>query len=360
MSMTKSEEIISLISSKFFLKQFTYSEIYVLKDSQEQEFCDCMLEFSNVYICIQIKEKSDKVKVTPEKWFKDRVLNKAKKQLRDTFNYFKNEEYKIFSKNTELHIDRNKAIIPLIVFLNNDVSNYDRIVVSKTLNRIINIFNYEDFSTMLNTLILPYDIISYLNYRIAFKQVDEGKIIFDNIDDSSTIVACPHNEKDYAELFLAHYYYKTIIENKLSEENIKFYNTIIYQLNEMRGCLRDNFLSGFLQVDYVRADTISQKWQDFVKYAKQDKFVAPFKFTIDDRVYMFFVKPKSLTETEFQIRMDLCLVYYKYKHNENLAHILLFKNEENEQYSVSIGDVNLNTDIPYESLIETAIEFFEK
>ena len=97
--MTKSEEIISLISSKFFLKQFTYSEIYVLKDSQEQEFCDCMLEFSNVYICIQIKEKSDKVKVTPEKWFKDRVLNKAKKQLRDTFNYFKNEEYKIFSKN---------------------------------------------------------------------------------------------------------------------------------------------------------------------------------------------------------------------------------------------------------------------
>lgn len=76
--MTKSEEITSLISSKFFLKQFTYSEIYVLKDSQEQEFCDCMLEFSNVYICIQIKEKSDKIKVTPKKWFKDRVLNKAK------------------------------------------------------------------------------------------------------------------------------------------------------------------------------------------------------------------------------------------------------------------------------------------
>lgn len=51
--MTKSEEITSLISQKFFLNQFIYSDIYLKKDNDEKEFCDCLIEFENVYVPIR-------------------------------------------------------------------------------------------------------------------------------------------------------------------------------------------------------------------------------------------------------------------------------------------------------------------
>ena len=61
--MTKSEEITKLISQKFFLNQFIYTDIYLKKDNEEKEFCDCLIEFENIYICIQIKEKSSKLEL---------------------------------------------------------------------------------------------------------------------------------------------------------------------------------------------------------------------------------------------------------------------------------------------------------
>ena len=127
----------------------------------------------------------------------------------------------------------------------------------------------------------------------------------------------------------------------------------------MRQYKRDNFISGMLLVDYVRANTISAKWIKFVENAKKDCFKSPFHFDVDNRVYMFFAKPRNMSEEDFSLRLDLCLVYYKYKHQKQLAHIFIFKMEDDNNYSVSLGDINLETDIPYEELINMAKEFFE-
>ena len=66
-----------------------------------------------------------------------------------------------------------------------------------------------------------------------------------------------------------------------------------------------------------------------------------------------------MSEEDFSLRLDLCLVYYKYKNQKQLAHIFIFKMEDDNNYSVSLGDINLETDIPYKELIDTAKKMFE-
>lgn len=66
-----------------------------------------------------------------------------------------------------------------------------------------NIFSYDDFKTMLETIVIPYDILNYLAYRTVFKTVNKGNLVIDDVDDMATFLTLPQNETDYAELFLA-------------------------------------------------------------------------------------------------------------------------------------------------------------
>ena len=40
---------------------------------------------------------------------------------------------------------------------------------------------------MLQTLKLPFDIISYLQYRLAFDPAEIGKLVFDDVNEDLTI-----------------------------------------------------------------------------------------------------------------------------------------------------------------------------
>lgn len=155
-----------------------------------------------------------------------------------------------FSKTTNLTIDRSKTILPVIVFLNPDLSNYERVVRSETLGQVINIFSYADFETMLQTVVLPYDIVFYLQYRLAFEGIDSGRLIFDDVDANTTFVSRLVTEKDYAQMFLTRTYYRAIIKHNLTEEHILYYNDLISQFNVSCKNERSPFMSGFLRVDY--------------------------------------------------------------------------------------------------------------
>ena len=358
--MTLSEEITGLISKKFFLNQYIYNDIYVMTGKQECEFCDCLLEFGDVYICIQIKERNSKATGSLYKWFNDKVRGVAKDQLKKTVKYFNDRTNTIFSKSSELCIDRSKSLIPVIVFVNADISLYDRIVYSTSLQTSINIFSFSDFKAMLENLLIPYDIILYLEYRSAFNNDDRGKIIFDDVDKTLTILSRPKNEDDYAAMFLLRNYYKSIIERDIKEEYVKFYNTILYDLNAQNGYKRDNFIEGFLHVDYERADSISRKWIEFVDYAKAETYKAPFIFEYKNIVYMFFCHPQNISQETFQYRLNLCLTYYKHKHNYIVdAYILEFSNQKDDNYSVKIYDIDMKNEAAYKNFIDDAKKVFE-
>ena len=356
--MTNSEKLTNLISQKYFLKQYIYSDLYVKEGREEKEFCDCLLEFDNIYVCIQIKERNDAADGSAYKWFRKKVLKTAKDQIKDTFSFFENSENVIFSKTSDFDINRNKTIIPVIVFLNSKLTKYDRIVYSRSLDAHINIFSYADFEIMLKTVVMPRDILHYLMYRSVFKPNDDGKIIFDEVNDDLTIITRLHKEADYAELFLARTYYSEIRKNAINESAITFYNTIIESINETNGYKRCSFIEGFLRTNYIGAARIAKKWEELVIATKEERFVAPFWISTDERLYIFAVHPHTMSDEEYNYRINLCVAYRKYKEGYKFVHLLTFQNEIADQYSVSLADANLEEGFPYESLLEDALKLF--
>lgn len=356
--MTKSEQITSLISQKFFLPQYIYTDIYVKDGSQELEFCDCLIEFDAVYVAIQIKERNPSASGSSQKWFEKKVLKIAKGQIKDTFDYFKNTDNTIFSKTSDLTIDRQKTILPVIVFLNTEMDEYQRIVYSQSLDCDINIFSYDDFKTMLETIVIPYDILNYLAYRTVFKTVKKGNVVIDDVDDMATFLTIPQNETDYAELFLARTYYKALIEDGVNEDNINLYNDVLSELNKSINFDRGKFIAGLLCVDYVRADKIARNWSKLMELAKENIFVRPFKITKEDRIYMILARPNTMPEDEFFFRLELAMVYSRHIDGVTVAHIIAIRYMGDEQYSVELSDFDLQKDIRYEELIEKAIEIY--
>ncbi|MCF2679920.1 hypothetical protein ABE547_14235 [Dorea sp. YH-dor226] len=357
--MTKSEKITGMISERYFLPQYIYADVYAKENKQEKEFCDCLIEFSSVYIVIQIKERNDSAAGSNEQWFEKKVVKKAKSQLKDTFSYYKNSANHIFSKSSDLVLDRNKELLPVIVFLNNDLTEYKRTIYSKSLNLVINIFSISDFEVMLQTLKLPYDIISYLVYRLAFESTENKKLILDKVNEDFAILLSPRTEHDYSYMFLARNYYKHILRHELNEENIAYYNELISQLNISAGCQRSKFIEGLLCVDYYRADKISKNWIKLLDLAKKDEFVFPYTITIEDRVYMFMIRPNRMSEAEFKQYLEYLLIYRKYIDKANIAHLILISYAQQERWSIEIGDVDLNNLIRYDELVDKVVEAIE-
>ena len=79
--MTNSEKLTSIIAEKFFLPQYIYTDVFAKTNNQENEFCDCLLEFESVYVIIQIKERGEKTTATEQEWFAKKVVKKAKKTV---------------------------------------------------------------------------------------------------------------------------------------------------------------------------------------------------------------------------------------------------------------------------------------
>lgn len=358
--MTDSEKITSLISKDFFLKQYIYTNVYVYEGTQESEFCDCLIETASAYIVIQIKERNSQSKGSEIEWFKNKVMKRAKNQIKSSLSFYKDKNCKIFSKTSELNVDNRKDIIPIIVFLNTNLKTYTRIVYSKTLNGYINIFSYDDFKTMLETIVLPYDILNYVTFRTVFDRKEKHKIVIDNIDDNATIISSPENEKEYAEQFLIRTYYQILIDHNLQEENIYSYNHLIRELNMSTGYARDGFIEGLLCVDYLRADKISKNLTKIMGFAQEGKFAGPFKITKDDIVYMFVSKPSSLPFNEFLFRIEMEMIYSRYKNNSNTAYLISFSYVSDGQYSIEVSKFDLKTDIRYNEYIDKVIEALEE
>lgn len=357
--MTNSEKLTSMIAEKFFLPQYIYSDIYVKTGKQENEFCDCLLEFESVYIIIQIKERGTKTKVSDEEWFEKKVVKRAKEQLRDTLAFYADTTNTIYSKTTDLVIDRSKTIIPVIVFLNPDLTNYERLVRSETIGQVINIFSYADFETMMQTVVLPYDIVFYLQYRLAFEGIDNGRSIIDNVDSNTTILFKPATEKDYAQMFLARNYYQEIVDHNLTEDHILYYNDLISRFNAACNNVRCPFISGLLCVDYKRAALISRKWLELLDLAKADEYVTPFAFTKDNREYMFMVKPKRIPEAKFDLYLERILIYHRYKNSTATAHVVFICHIAYEQFNIEVGDIDLTALSRYDELVAQTVAAME-
>ena len=220
--MTISEKICNEIASKFFLNEFTYKELYFLNGAVKEELCDGLIECGDAYLVVQVKER-DGGTSTDEKWLESKVYKKAVSQIKKSIEAIKSGKgttvYDMYDQ--EVVVDSKFDILPVIVFFNDNISEYCRVWVSSTGLKI-NVFNGTDYRKMMDTLKVPVDILDYLGYRtnLLGKAKSLPTFIIDDQEDCARIGRIA-NEQDFAQFFAMREFDKTN-ETEIAIENFLF------------------------------------------------------------------------------------------------------------------------------------------
>ncbi len=85
MKQTESENLISTVNTNVFFREFTFSknDFKDIDSKQELEFADNVVWLEDIFLIFQIKEKGIDTSDN-NKWFQNKILNKAVKQIKST------------------------------------------------------------------------------------------------------------------------------------------------------------------------------------------------------------------------------------------------------------------------------------
>lgn len=125
--MTFSEQICQEINRKFYFDDFVLTNLFYTKDGIKMEICDGLIEFQDIYIILQIKEKAANNDTDENniKWLSKKVYKKAVSQIKDTIRILQNESSLVVEDmyGQTVEIDNSKKIIPVIIFKADDISD---------------------------------------------------------------------------------------------------------------------------------------------------------------------------------------------------------------------------------------------
>lgn len=173
---TKSESQLSLINQNVFFKEFTFSNNdFKSNDNFEQELADNVVWLDEYCFIFQIKEMNQ-TSSNYENWFKNKVINKAVKQIKNTLHYFDVHD-SIIIENERGHKMNVKAanevkdIKKIIIYSANvdfpETLRYQKFYESSDAGNI-HLFHIEDYFYICKYLITPTEISEYLNFREDF------------------------------------------------------------------------------------------------------------------------------------------------------------------------------------------------
>lgn len=230
MRKTKSEMICSEIGEKFFSKDFVYENLqYFNEKNNKVELCDGLFEFGEFYFALQIKERSSEKGGKKEaSWMEDIVYGEAVEQIKQTINALKKGSIIVSDlRHSKVELNKNYTIIPIIVFSNKEIVKYKRCVSIEGLT--IHIFSLEDYKSMMNIIIHPYDIVEYLSIRREWIS-KEGKFSSLAIgDNENTVISSTiDNEQDFIRFFCCSLYHN---DGEARENSLKLLR-IIFQYKE--------------------------------------------------------------------------------------------------------------------------------
>lgn len=173
MKKTESENLISYINSNVFFREFTFSknDFKDLNSKQQLEFADNVVWLEDIFLIYQIKEK-DNDSSNDEKWFQNKILNKAVKQIKSTLKFLENyPEINIENeKGHKLNITAAKIYDSKRIIIykptNDFPKNLRQLKFYESLEiGLIHLIHYEDYKWICNFLVTPCEIDEYLSFR---------------------------------------------------------------------------------------------------------------------------------------------------------------------------------------------------
>jgi len=173
---TESESILTQINESIFFKEFTFNQTHFPTEDGDVELADNFILLDDIVFVTQTKERSKERPDTPtnvDRWFKDRVLNKAKKQIKESLMYL--EKYpEVSIKNSRGHIimipkiDRSQ-IKSIIIYLPNSENlalkhRRQKFYQSQDVGNI-HLLHLEDYLNICKILVTPAEVNAYLTFR---------------------------------------------------------------------------------------------------------------------------------------------------------------------------------------------------
>lgn len=171
------EAFIRDLNSLAFFKEFTFAENTFKPPSggTELELADNIVWMGDDLTILQLKERSaDDVKdeTSEARWFEDKVLGNATKQVRDTLKYLEaNPTISVTNEHGhsfDIQRDQPKSLTKIVVYLPGrlvpEIAKSTRHYVSKT-GGFIHVLDARDYLEICRTLRVPADIRDYFQYR---------------------------------------------------------------------------------------------------------------------------------------------------------------------------------------------------
>lgn len=324
MSKTQSELICAALSKIAFFNEFVFDELLYTADmKQEHELADLIIELDEFVLVLQIKERNQ-IFTSPEaedKWMRGTIFNKAMSQIRDSISTLKNKKGLCFTNDYGQESTFNdKIVFPIVVFFNNSIKAYVRSHTITSTGVKVNIFSYEDFEHMCNSIFLPIELLNYLEFRqnnfsnnipdiLIFE--DRQRIILSSCSTGETgEVSKEVSAIEFFRQIYADYAYA------LNENDLKGFKANILG-NFRKSMLADNpqyrvILSKILLLKRRAISTFIKFFYDSLAYAKEKKEYYRRVFMMDDVVFLFC--SYNDWNTEFQgLITDVCRYRFKKK-----------------------------------------------
>ena len=245
--MTNSEKLLSSFSEDFFYKELVYADLkFVPEGGTEIELADLIINLEDVILAIQLKERNEKDRTqdknVEEKWLKKKC-KKAKEQIKDTILFINNEKVSFANaRGKETKINPNAEIVPLVVFENVSISEYEHLLRSHTTDGLsVNCMSIDDFQRMCQELVSPIEIIEYVKWRKAFCEKNGAINLLITETKNGFFLSKPQKQ----ETLVHQYLYEQYGDDVLAEDNFYYelfrqYVSVLYEhievVSEPDGC----------------------------------------------------------------------------------------------------------------------------
>lgn len=261
--MTNSEKLLSSFSENYFYKELVYADLkFTPIGGTEIELADLIINLEDIILAIQLKERNEKDRTQDknieEKWLKKKC-KKAKEQIKDTISYITSEKVSfINARGKKTIINPNAEVVPLVVFENDSISEYEHLLRNHTNDGLaVNCMSIYDFKLMCKQLLSPIEIIEYLKWREVFYKNNGPINLLITETNNGFVLSKPQKNENLVQQYL----YEKYGENAIYEDRL--YYELFGHVEDVFIILRTSF-EGYIASRYIDEEYNTDILNDFI------------------------------------------------------------------------------------------------
>lgn len=332
--MNESERLLAAFSEDVFFKEILYTDLHYTPEGEnsEVELADLIVYLGDILLAIQLKERNpgDNSGILEiEKRWLNKKGKKAKEQIKDTITQIRSGKLTELKNNRgqSILIDKDVEIVPLIVFKNDVLCEYDHILKKHNEKGMdVNCISMSDFEEICKVIVSPIEIIDYLYWREDL-YIRSGKIdtlIF--MDDDSFSVANVDNKETLPLIYLHQKYGMGVAQD--GNSYIKTFSDYLHVLAEH--VVVESERNAYYDILIFLAHLDRNEIGAFVERIKRaaelnkngERTICGSLRNVDQKRVIFFVSSDSFIQTDYlldlvnETGMDLekmlqVIVYYE-------------------------------------------------